>query len=76
MKEAVFISYKNGYFKFLFESGEDMVFDDVHPRVLKQFDLKNDTSFIGKSFKISFLEVIENSEQDAVIYRIESLKPV
>ncbi|WP_445958097.1 hypothetical protein [Yeosuana sp.] len=76
MKEAVFISYKNGYFKFLFESGEDMVFDDVHPRILKQFDLKNDTSFIGKSFKISFLEVIENSDQDAVIYRIESLKPI
>ncbi len=74
MIEAVFISYKDGYFKFLFESGEEMVFEEVHPRVLKQFDLKNDKNLIGKSFKVSFIEIIEDSDDDFVIYRIESLK--
>tara|TARA_R110000868_G_scaffold720_5_gene5270 strand:- start:15284 stop:15514 length:231 start_codon:yes stop_codon:yes gene_type:complete len=76
MIEAVFLSYKDGYFKFLFESGEDMIFEEVHPRALKQFDLKNDKSLVGKSFRVSFVEVIEDSEEDFVIYRIESLKPL
>jgi len=76
MIEAVFISYKDGYFKFLFETGEEMVFEEVHPRALKQFDLKNDKSLIGKSFMVSFIEVIEDSDEDFVIYRIESLKPL
>jgi len=76
MIEAVFISYKDGYFKFLFETGEEMVFEEVHPRTLKQFDLKNDKSLIGKSFMVSFIEVIEDSDEDFVIYRIESLKPL
>ncbi len=76
MTEAVFLSYNDGYFKFLFESGEEMIFEEVHPRALKQFDLKNDKSLIGKSFLISFIEVIENSDEDFVIYIIESLKPL
>ena len=76
MIEAVFLSYKDGYFKFLFESGEDMIFEEVHPRALKQFDLKSDKSLVGKSFRVSFVEVIEDSEEDFVIYRIESLKPL
>ena len=37
-----------------------MVFEEVHPRVLKEFDLKNDTSLIGKSFRVSFIENIED----------------
>jgi hypothetical protein len=74
MSEAVFTSYKNGYFTFLFESGEEMIFDEVHPRALKQFDLANDSSLIGKSFKVVFIEV--ESSDDDVIYRVESLKPL
>ncbi len=76
MIEAVFISYKDGYFKFLFETGEEMVFEEVHPRALKQYDLKNDKSLMGKSFLVSFIEVIEDADEDFVIYRIESLKPL
>jgi len=74
MKKAVFKSYKNGYYTFLFENGEDMVFDEIHPRALKQFDLKNDTSLIDREFRVSFIEVFE--DDDEVIYRIESLKPL
>jgi hypothetical protein len=76
MREAEFLSYKNGYFTFLFENGEELIFDEIHPRVLKQFDLKNDESLINKSFKITFIEVSENNDEDFVIYRVESLKPL
>lgn len=76
MEKAVFKSYKNGYYTFLFENGEDMVFEEVHPRVLKQFDLKNDTSLIDKEFRVSFVEVFDDADEDFIIYRIESLKPL
>ncbi len=73
MRTAVFKSYKNGYFKFWFENGEELAFEEVHPRVLKQFDLKNDKSLIDKEFKMTF---VEDEDGDDVIYRVESLKPL
>ncbi|MGE5944284.1 MAG: hypothetical protein ACM31G_08090 [Flavobacteriales bacterium] len=76
METAVFKSYENGYYTFLFDNGEDMVFEEVHPRVLKQFDLKNDSSLVGKEFKVSFVEVFDDGDEDFLIYRIESLKPL
>ncbi|OYX23970.1 hypothetical protein [Confluentibacter lentus] len=76
METAVFKSYENGYYTFLFDNGEDMVFEEVHPRVLKQFDLKNDSSLVGKEFRVSFVEVFDDGDEDFLIYRIESLKPL
>jgi hypothetical protein len=76
MDTAVFKSYENGYYTFLFDNGEDMVFEEVHPRVLKQFDLKNDSSLVGREFRISFVEVFDDADEDFLIYRIESLKPL
>ncbi|XCF06851.1 hypothetical protein ABI125_03070 [Tamlana crocina] len=73
MRTAVFKSYKNGYFKFWFENGEELAFEEVHPRVLKQFDLKNDKNLVDKEFKITF---VEDEDGDDVIYRVESLKPL
>ena len=74
MEIATFKKYENGYFTFEFDNGEDMVFEEVHPKVLKQYDLKNDKSFRGKSFQLRFSEVFEDTDEDFVIYRIESLK--
>ena len=76
METAVFMSYKNGYYTFLFDNGEDMVFEEIHPRVSKQFDLKNDSSLVGKEFRVSFVEVLDVTDEDFLIYRIESLKPL
>ncbi|MHA7942925.1 hypothetical protein ACJOV8_007615 [Formosa sp. 3Alg 14/1] len=72
MKVAVFQSYIDGLYTFMFENGEDMIFDEIHPRALKQFDLKHDESYIDKTFKITFVEVPDAN--DDVIYRIDSLK--
>ncbi|MGK0255110.1 MAG: hypothetical protein ACI9OE_002630 [Mariniflexile sp.] len=74
MRTAVFKSYKSGYYTFWFENGEELVFEEIHPRALKQYDLKNDNSYIDKSFRISFVEVFENGDEDFVIYSVESLK--
>ena len=74
MRTAVFKSYKKGYFTFWFENGDELAFEEVHPRVLKQYDLKNDKSFIDQEFKVIFVEVLAGD--DDAIYRIESLKPL
>ena len=76
MRTAVFKSYKNGYYTFWFENGDELVFGEVHPRVLKQFDLKNDKSLRDQEFRITFVEVYEDDDEDLVIYRVESLKPI
>lgn len=76
METAVFKSYENGYYTFLFENGQDMVFEEVHPRVLKQYDLKNDKTLINKKFGVLFVEVFDDTDDDFLIYRIESLKPL
>jgi hypothetical protein len=73
MRTAAFKSYKNGYYMFWFENGEELAFEEVHPRVLKQFDLKNDKSLIDKDFRITF---VEDEDGEDAIYRVESLKPI
>ncbi|MEJ2113400.1 MAG: hypothetical protein P8X62_06835 [Flavobacteriaceae bacterium] len=74
MTTAVFKSYKNGYYTFIFETGEDMVFEEIHPKALYKYNLKSDSSYIDKEFQLTYSEFIEDSDQDLVIYRIESLK--
>ena len=74
METAVFKKYENGYYTFLFENGEEMVFEEIHPRVLKQFDIKNDKTLLNLTFKISFVEVFDDDDDDFLIYRIESLQ--
>lgn len=73
MRTAVFKSYKKGYYTFWFDNGDELAFEEVHPRVLKQFDLKNDKSLVDKEFRITF---VEDEDGDDVIYRVESLKPL
>jgi hypothetical protein len=76
METAVFKKYEDGYYTFLFDQGEEMVFEEVSPRVLYQFDLKNDKSLIDKTFELSFIEVFDDDDEDFLIYRIEYLKLV
>ena len=73
MRTAVFKEYKDGYYNFWFENGEELAFEEVHPRVLKQYDLKNDESLVDQEFRITF---VEDEDGDDVIYRVESLKPI
>ena len=74
MEIAVFKKFENGYYTFLINNEEDVVFEEVHPRVLKQFDLKHDKSLINQKFNLTFIEVFDDDDEDFVIYRIESLQ--
>ncbi|MBT8270893.1 MAG: hypothetical protein HKO90_08110 [Flavobacteriaceae bacterium] len=74
MINAQFKSYRDGYFFFEFETGEDMAFDQVHPKILYRYNLKEDESLIDAMFLLTFSEHVE--DDDSVIYRIESLKPL
>tara|TARA_R110002050_G_scaffold157357_2_gene285950 strand:- start:11028 stop:11249 length:222 start_codon:yes stop_codon:yes gene_type:complete len=73
MRTAVFKEYKNGYYNFWFENGEELAFEELHPRVLKQYDLKHDKSLVDQEFRITF---VEDEDGEDVIYRVESLKPI
>ena len=51
-----------------------MDFDDVTPKVLAQFDLKNNKGLRGNTFAVIFNEQQDRKDPDLVIYTIESLK--
>jgi hypothetical protein len=74
MEIVVFKSYSNDCYIFTFDNGSDFIFEEIHQKVLSKFDLRNDTSLIGKEFEIRFSEEYDNVDQDIVIYRIHSLK--
>lgn len=72
--KAVFKSFKNGYYTFIFENGVEMVFEELHPKILLKYDLKNNSSLIDNLFNLSFSEIIADDEDDLIIYRIEYLE--
>ncbi|PIA78436.1 hypothetical protein BFR04_02555 [Gaetbulibacter sp. 4G1] len=74
MKTAVFKNNKNNFYSFLFEDGLLIDFEEIHPKALYKYNLKEDDSFIDKSFKLTFSEVLDSKENDVFIYRIDSLK--
>lgn len=74
METAIFKNYENGYYTFIFTNNEEFVFEEVHPRVLHKFDLKNDKSLINKMFTLSFVEIFDDNDEDFLIYRIEYLE--
>lgn len=74
MISAQFKSYRDGYYHFVFETGEDMAFDQVHPKVLYHYNLKEDESLIDAMFLLTFSEQFE--DDDHITYIIDSLKPI
>ena len=73
MKTATFKEYQDGYFTFIFDEGMEIDFEEVHPKVLYQYDLKNDPAYIDREFKLTFSEVYDRDDDDSVTYRIERL---
>ena len=77
MKTAVFRKFtKRGFFKFEFDDGSEVLFDDALPKVLSKYDLKNDSSLLDTEFYITFTEKLDRNDEDLVIYTIMSLKPL
>lgn len=77
MKTAVFRKFtERGFFKFEFDDGSEILFDDALPKVLSQYNLKRDASLLDTEFYITFTEEQDRKDEDLVIYTIMSLKPV
>ena len=73
MERALFKKYENGYYHFLIDDVEEMIFEEASAKVLSQFDLKTDNALVGMRFQIGYSEYYED-DQDLVVYRIETLK--
>lgn len=73
MDIAVFQKYEDGFFSFLFDDGTEVNFEEIHPKALYKYNLKEDETFIDKSFKLSFSEVLDNKGAETIIYRIDRL---
>lgn len=72
MKTAVFKSYQDGLFTFWFDNGDELAFEEVHPKALYKYNLKEDPSFIDQTFKLTYSEIFDDLDS-SVIYRIDSL---
>lgn len=72
MKTAVFKSYQNGYFTFWFDNGDELAFEEVHPKALYKYNLKEDKALIDQTFKLTYSEIFDDLDS-SVIYRIDSL---
>jgi|AVFP01.1.fsa_nt_gi hypothetical protein len=73
MERAIFKKYQNGYYHFLIDDVEEMIFEEASAKVLNQFDLKTDSTLVGMRFLISYSEYYEDDEE-LVVYRLETLK--
>ena len=72
MRTAIFKSYQDGFFTFWFDNGNELAFEEVHPKALYKYNLKEDVSLVGQSFKLTYSEIF-NDLDSSVIYRIDSL---
>lgn len=71
--KAVFITFSDGYYKFLLDDGEILIFEEINPFVLKRFDLKKDKTLEGKTFLITYSDVYDDVEDDYFYNKIENL---
>lgn len=71
--KAVFITFSDGYYKFLLDDGEILIFEEINPFVLKKFDLKKDKTLEGKTFLITYSDVYDDVEDDYFYNKIENL---
>ena len=73
MSIAVFKKYEDGFYSFLFEDGVEINFEEIHPKALYKYNLKEDESYVDQSFKLKFSEVFDERITNSIIYRIDSL---
>lgn len=71
--KAIFITFSDGYYKFLLDEGEIITFEEINPFVLKKFDLKKDKTLEGKTFLITYSDVYDDVEDDYFYNKIENL---
>ena len=71
VEHGMFKKYYNGYYQFIMDNGDTLVFEKISLTAIRKFDLKTN-KFKGKSFVIKYSEYQE--EEDFIIYKIEKLE--
>ena len=70
---GVFKRFYDGYYQFVMDKGDILVFDEISRLASNRFDLTSN-QFQGKSFEITYSEYIEDEDEDFVMYKIEKLE--
>ena len=69
---ATFYKYDNGYYTFILDNEDAIVFEEINKSVLDEFDLKS-SLLKNKRFRVTFTETVQDDDEDMVIYRLEKL---
>lgn len=70
---GIYTKHHFGYFHFLTENGEEIIFEEIARNILNKYDLKSD-KYLGKKFSINYSVVTDNlNDEDFVILRIDKL---
>ena len=71
---AIFLAYNNGYYTFVLENEDEIVFEEINKTILEDYPLK-DKSLQHKKFKITYTEFVEDEDdENLIINRLEKIK--
>lgn len=75
MKEvATFYKQSSGYFTFVFENDEKIIFEEIDKKVLRKYNLYS-KELLHKKFYITYTEIIDDILDDEfIIYRLNDLE--
>ncbi len=69
---GVFKEYSNGYFIFELENGDILDFEQINKNILSEFDLKNN-QFKNQRFEVVYKEIIDEDDEDFMVFKIDKL---
>jgi len=71
---GTFITFGFGYYSFVLESGDEIIFEEIKKGVLEKYNLKL-SEFQGKKFNITYSVLTEDlDDEDFVVLRLDYLK--
>lgn len=71
---GIYSGYREGYYTFILEDSDVVVFEEINKMLLIQFDLKSD-ELKGRKFEIMYKEIIDDlDDEDFVVLKLEKLK--
>ena len=73
--QATYDGYYEGTYNFTDSEEETYYFDSIDNEISKKFNLKEDSLFEGKKFKISYITVVDQYEDETLkITKLELVK--
>lgn len=71
---GTFITFGFGYYSFVLENGDEVIFEEIKKEVLEKYDLKSG-KFQGKKFNLTYSILTEDlDDEDFVVLRLDYLE--